>query len=82
VYQQDNAEVAGGALAIRADVASGGGYVSARLAGASSRAFAPEPGETLCIEARIQLPQGETQRLSVSDKFFVNKHKPADNRRV
>ncbi|CAL8465137.1 g4672 [Coccomyxa elongata] len=58
VYQQQNAEVAGGVLAIRADVAPGGGYVSARLAGAAGRAFAPGPGETLRIEARIQLPRG------------------------
>lgn len=59
VYQPQNAEVAGGVLGIRADVAPGVGYVSARLAGAAGRAFAPGPGETLRIEARIQLPRGD-----------------------
>ena len=58
VYQQQNAEVAAGVLAIRADVAPGGGYVSARLASAPGRTFAPGPGETLRVEARIQLPRG------------------------
>ncbi len=61
MYQQQNAEVAAGVLAIHADVAPGGGYVSARLAGAAGRAFAPGPGETLRIEARIQLPRGDQQ---------------------
>ena len=61
MYQQQNAEVAGGVLAIRADVAPGGGYVSARLASAAGRSFAPGPGETLRIEARIQLPRGDQQ---------------------
>lgn len=61
LYQQQNAEVVEGVLAISADVAPGGGYVSARLAGTRGRAFVPGPGETLRVEARIQLPQGETR---------------------
>lgn len=71
MYQQQNAEVAGGVLAIRADVAPGGGYVSARLAGAPGRAFAPGPGETLRIEARIQLPRGNRWSVSVTCKSML-----------
>ena len=72
MYQQQNAEVAGGVLAIRADVAPGGGYVSARLAGAPGRAFAPGPGETLRIEARIQLPRGNRWSVSGTHKSVLS----------
>ena len=57
-YQAANAAVGNGVLSITAQRA-GTAFTSARITSAGKRDFAPAEGETLRIEARLQLPQGE-----------------------
>lgn len=60
MYQAGNIAMGAGVLSISAQRgAAGAGYVSGRITSASKNDFAPGEGQTLRIEARIQLPQGD-----------------------
>lgn len=57
-YQAANAAVRSGVVSITAQRV-GTAFTSARITSAGKRDFAPAEGETLRVEARLQLPQGE-----------------------
>ena len=58
-YAASAATVSGGALQIHITAnAATSSFSSARLTSRGRQAFVPGPGETLRIEARIQMPQG------------------------
>ncbi len=56
-YESSNVAVRNGVLSISAQRASAS-FSSGRITSAGKRGFVPALGETLRIEARIQLPQG------------------------
>ena len=63
-YDASNVAEGNGVLSISAQKA-GGSYTSGRITSAGKRDFAPaNGGETLRIEARIQLPPGQKALLS------------------
>ena len=68
-YTKGAATVSGGALHIQitADTATNS-FGSARLSTSSRQGFAPAPGETLRVEARIQMPQGLPSQLIQTKK--------------
>lgn len=56
-YDAGSIAVGNGVLSISAQRA-GASFSSGRITSAGKKGFAPSPGETLRVEARIQLPQG------------------------